>query len=176
MPLLIENAVRSELREVGKKYPQRRRMLLFLCSSCGTEMWVENDPKLLARRTGECRTCICSRFNPRKRPFEWLYNQLVYNAKYWGYSLSLTFEEFQEFVSIPECHYCGEPIVWNEYSSDSCSRAINLDRKDSQLGYEKSNLVVACVICNRIKNSYLSYEEMLLLSPVLRQIRIARKK
>ena len=36
-----------------------------------------------------------------------------------------------------------------------------LDRKDSSKGYLLSNVVPCCMMCNRIKNEYLTHEEML---------------
>lgn len=35
-----------------------------------------------------------------------------------------------------------------------------LDRKDSSKGYLVDNVVPCCVVCNRIKNRYLTHEEM----------------
>ena len=171
MPMSLENAVRTEIRFDGS---QRRTMGLFLCSGCGKEIWTEVTPKHLSQRSGKCRRCSAIGLG-RKRPYEWLYNDLVYNAHYFQREITITFENFLEFTKASECHYCSSPVAWAPHNSGNVSTASNLDRKDSGKGYIPGNLVVACAICNRIKNSHLSYEEMLRLGPVLRDIMEARK-
>lgn len=39
-------------------------------------------------------------------------------------------------------------------------RKLEVDRKDSNKGYTLNNIVWACHLCNTIKNSILTYEEM----------------
>ena len=38
---------------------------------------------------------------------------------------------------------------------------LSIDRKDNSLGYEKGNLALACMICNKIKSDFFSEKEML---------------
>lgn len=59
-------------------------------------------------------------------------------------------EEHQALLKQP-CTYCEGPL--NPTGS-------GLDRKDPRFGYTKDNVVPACVICNRVKNRYLTFEEM----------------
>lgn len=91
-------------------------------------------------------------------------------------ALSLTYEEFVPFTEIRECHYCGEAIVWLSHGRYAQNNGYHLDRKDNNQGYVKENVVVACKMCNRIKNNHLSYEEMLRLSPILRKIMAERPR
>lgn len=64
----------------------------------------------------------------------------------------LSLEEYSELIKLP-CYYCnnelGEPVV----------RSVGLDRLDSDKGYELSNCVSSCYICNCMKNAFLSPEE-----------------
>lgn len=71
--------------------------------------------------------------------------------------LDLTFEEYCAILakSKLKCHYCGSKLNSTGYG---------LDRKDSNKGYTKDNVVTCCGMCNRTKNCYLSYEEMIWLS------------
>jgi hypothetical protein len=69
------------------------------------------------------------------------------------------------------CHYCFDPIIWKAHTS---TKAINLDRKDNSLPHNKSNLVVCCGWCNSIKSDQLTYSEFILLSPILKEIRLRR--
>lgn len=61
------------------------------------------------------------------------------NAKTRGIIWKLSVSEFNSFWQKP-CHYCGRPIA-----------TIGIDRIDSSLGYEMSNCVACCFICNRMK-------------------------
>jgi len=113
-----------------------------------------------------------SRRGLKKRPYEWTFNKLVHVATTRGLEVSLTYEEFLEFTDVGACHYCTSKITWlpHNVGETNGNAKSNLDRKDNSLGYSKENCVVSCIICNRIKNNYLSYEEMMKLSPVLRTI------
>lgn len=65
------------------------------------------------------------------------------------------------------CHYCGGPL--NE-------TGVGLDSMDNTIGHTCYNVVPCCKLCNVRKNSDLTYEEMMLLSPALKQIRLSRKE
>jgi 5-methylcytosine-specific restriction endonuclease McrA len=163
-----------ELRPQGK---QNKTMCLYRCAGCGKDLWI--DPSKLPTHGGFCRSC-CSRDGIqailprkrglRKRPFEWLLNRLRHISSKRGLTVMLTYEEFLEFTQIAECHYCGSTILWTDHNQGRGNARTNLDRKNNALGYSKENCVVACIVCNRIKNNYLSYEDMMELSPVLRRI------
>jgi 5-methylcytosine-specific restriction endonuclease McrA len=84
--------------------------------------------------------------------------------------ITITYDDFLAYTSICACHYCGSPIKWSKDTKRGNSKAANLDRKNNELGYTTENIVVACVICNRIKNKYLTYDDMMLMSPILRRI------
>jgi hypothetical protein len=177
MPLYIENSLKKERRFESPKSKQKRTLYLFPCSGCGKEMWVSKSA--MPKRTGECRSCL-GRKSPnmreRKRPYEWIYNHLVRIAGS-KHGVVLTFEEFVEFTKTNACHYCGSLVTWSPHNtSGGGSKGWHLDRKDNDHGYSKENCVVACPMCNRIKNNHLSYEEMLRLSPVLREIVVERRR
>jgi hypothetical protein len=158
-----------------------RTYFKFLCASCGNEIWVPNSKRDLKKHSGQCRTCkgrstiqnvLPGNRGLRKRPYEWLLNRLIHSSKKRGVVCNLTYDQFIEFTNQSECHYCGSPVTWEPHNLGwvNGNAKCNLDRKDNDQGYEKENLVVACTICNRMKNSYLSYEDMLELSPILRRI------
>jgi hypothetical protein len=176
MGLSTENALRNEVRPWGRG---RRSGWVFPCKKCGTEMWVL--PEYLLTRGDFCKSCTSSlhckeHLSRKKRPFESLYNSgLLRRAKISGISVSLTYEEFLEFTTVNECHYCGGFIPWISHGRQSPSHGYHLDRKDNRRGYAADNLVVACAICNRIKNAHFSYEEMMRLAPHIRAIRLDRE-
>jgi hypothetical protein len=176
MSLQITDALRTELRPEGH---QNKTKCLYLCSSCKKEIWVL--PRRLISHTGMCRQCrgkqgikpiLPGERGLTKRPYEWLLNRLIHSSKKRGVECTLTYGEFLEFTKQKACHYCGSAITWSPHNTGwvNGSAKCNLDRKDNSNGYVKENLVVACIICNRMKNSYLSYEDMMELSPVLRRL------
>lgn len=132
-------------------------------------------------RTGHTKSCGCLRKEywrdrKRKEPYYWVYNHLLHRCKRGGIKCHLTFDEFREFTSILNCHYCQSPIQWQQYSSDKIhtskrnSSAYYLDRKDNGHGYAKDNCVVCCPLCNMTKSNNYSYKEMLKLGRIIEQI------
>lgn len=129
-------------------------------------------------RNGTTVSCGCAKKHPnpwrRRRPYEYIYNFLAKNADRGGQSVSLTYEEFLEFVGegIGHCYYCEAEITWSEY--DGSSPAYHLDRKDNAQGYHKDNLVVCCPVCNRVKSRFFTSDEFLVMMRALKEYRAAR--
>jgi hypothetical protein len=72
---------------------------------------------------------------------------------------------YESLIQDKECHYCLGPLE---------RTGGGLDRKSNGLGHTCYNVVPCCRKCNRIKGNDTSYEEMMLLAPVLREIRLKR--
>ncbi len=88
------------------------------------------------------------------------FNTGVKNAKARGYCWEIPFETYVVLAALP-CLYCGDSTL---------STGHGLDRKDSSIGYLVDNVVPCCKVCNKIKCSYLSYEEMIVaMKAVLKQ-------
>jgi len=148
--------------------------------TCGTKVevssWALNDNSDVISKTQSCgclnrEHCAAVGRSQRKRPYEHTYLTLKRAAAFRKRTISLTFEEFLEFTYVRECHYCGAPITWTEYSTNKGGRhnqAYNLDRKDSVLGYTKDNCVVCCARCNYGKSDRFTYEEWVDMTSVLR--------
>lgn len=120
-------------------------------------------------KSGKVVSCGCALEGcNKKKPYEWLYNQLLSVGLKVG--CSLTYEDFCDYTKINKCHYCDTQIVWQEYSHNrkKNTRAYNLDRKDNTKGYTKDNLVVCCASCNRTKGDRFTYEEFLKIAEVIK--------
>lgn len=177
MSLQITDALRKELRPQGR---QNKNMYLFRCATegCPNEFWVE--PRRFEKHKGFCLKCVrrnsMLQILPHQRgkilrPYEWLLNRLRHISEKRDVEVDLTYEEFLQFTRVSECHYCGSAISWTKHNMGKTGNGrTNLDRKNNEEGYSTENCVVACIVCNRIKNNYLSYEDMMRLSPILRQI------
>lgn len=130
---------------------------------CGTERPVRQTHLL----RGESTSCGCLRKenlakSRRLRPYESLYHTMLQHAKERKLAVDVSYEDFLEYIKQNHCHYCGADIKWDAYRRST--QAYNLDRKDNEGGYLKSNIVVACTRCNKAKSNHFSYEEWLVLT------------
>jgi hypothetical protein len=74
-----------------------------------------------------------------------------------------------------KCHYCEvlEKELPESFRKVSVSRngtinRLTIDRKNNNIGYIITNLVLACAQCNRMKGEFLSYEEMLQVGSIIK--------
>lgn len=65
-----------------------------------------------------------------------------------GYNFSLSLNQFNTLL-LGNCHYCNK------------SQAMGIDRRNNSLGYQISNVVSCCKVCNYMKNT-LKYEEFII--------------
>lgn len=136
-----------------------------MCKDCKqlkpiTEYNTHSQAKNLRRRY--CIECEKNRTQIRcKKPRErWMAakRRAARSGETWDISL----EAFEILLSRP-CHYCR-----GELNPTGCG----LDRIDNFTGYTENNVVSCCKQCNIVKNCFFSYDEMMLLSPVLTELRI----
>ena len=79
---------------------------------------------------------------------------IVSRSKRRGYEYNVSVEDIRELVNSP-CVYCLS------------TERIEVDRKDSSLGYLKDNIAPACHRCNTVKNNVVTYEEMMFIADFL---------
>lgn len=172
MALKAENAIRTEIIK-GKNHTQYR-LHYFKCLGCIKE--VKSRAAYLKKHSGFCRTCSSKKTikfaqgSNKLRPFEARYNNFLSRIKD---ETDLSYQDYLEFTKVPNCHYCERKINWEPYGENT--PGFFLDRKNNNIGHLKLNLVVCCGDCNKTKRNYFTYEEFVLLSPILKQIRSARK-
>lgn len=137
----------------------------FVCDCGGVGVSLTQSVK----RGGRCEKCAYkgARPNRRKRPFESAYNNFVKRARY---PVTITYEQFYELAKIKECHYCGAPVVWQEWRNKLVKGGAgsNLDRKDNMKPYTIDNVVVCCGRCNYAKGSHFTYNEWVEIGRVIR--------
>ena len=164
--LLKENALKKEKIVKGKN---RYYHYIFNCTECGKELTIQSSS--LKKHSGKCMRC-----SQLKEPYKYIYNELKSHKKR-GVDVKLTFEEFLDVINEKKCHYCGEDLIYEQYSrfwGEANSRAHKLDRKNNDLGYIKENVVTCCWECNRLKSDRFTYEEFIQLSPILKKIQSER--
>jgi hypothetical protein len=79
---------------------------------------------------------------------------LRYRAANKGILFDLSLFDVEDIINSP-CIYCGS------------LKRIEVDRKDSSLGYTKDNTAPACRRCNTIKNNVVTYDEMMKIVDIL---------
>jgi hypothetical protein len=176
--LKIENAIRSELRITGTqkqgRFVMRRTFYTFICKDCSTEFTPVNTD--LKRASGRCRACAdlntakINRNRSPEVPYKTLYNKFIYDRSRdvrWK-PCDISFEDFLGFTKIKQCHYCNSEIFWAAKAIGRLGQKYNLDRKDNNLGYLKSNVVVCCWRCNETKSDRFTYEQFLKIGEVLK--------
>lgn len=142
----------------------------FECSECNIDIKAQQNQ--LGRHSGKCASC-----SHKGIPYYFIYNELK-NHRNNNVEFKLTFEEFLIVINKPECHYCENILIYNKHSRNegvSLTRAHQLDRKDNNKGYIFDNLVPCCWECNRLKSNRFTYDEFMLLSPIMKNIMKNRK-
>ncbi len=140
----------------------------FECINCGSD--IKSQSSQLKTHSGKCRKCT-----QRKKPYEHILNELIHTCNKRNiHKVTINHNEFIEIIKDSTCHYCDKELIFHPYTrnenSNYVSRAYQLDRKDNDLGYNIDNVVPCCWNCNRIKSDIYTYDEFLLLSPILKEI------
>lgn len=78
-------------------------------------------------------------------------------AKRRNINWKLSRDDFTKLIKM-NCHYCGTSASLEVRSKFHKMNVNGIDRKDNARGYEISNCLPCCEICNRAKNN-LTYEE-----------------
>ena len=143
----------------GKGRPVRS----FLCKcDCGTECIVRGD--YLHRETSKscgCLTKEVARVKGKKQKTKESYHNLLFcnakaSAKQRHLFFNLTKEEHLFLIEQP-CFYCG--LIPTMPTTKQAKRTgvpfphHGIDRKDSTIGYTKTNCVSCCSVCNYMKHT-----------------------
>jgi len=86
--------------------------------------------------------------------------------------LNISKEEFVKWYNQEEkiCYYCKRTLKEIKEENDRMNEKINrltIDRANNKRGYEKGNMVLACMRCNAIKSDYFTRDEMLLIGKII---------
>ena len=143
--------------EFSNKDSRSRRYYLCKCE-CGVEK-VIHGAALVSGNTKSCGCLVSISAEKRSLPGNSAaINQLILGYKRhardrdlaWG----LTLDDVVEISSKP-CAYCGAPPsnVKKGFKESADLIYSGIDRVDNTVGYEKSNCVPACRVCNYAKNN-----------------------
>ena len=134
----------------------RKGRVCHSCSQKGKVLSTETRQKISDNNALRGKPNLLS----RKRPYEWLYNRVVKQAKDRNQTVELSFDQFLDCIKQTQCHYCHAPLAWSEYHSAKTKNfCFNLDRMNNESGYTKDNLCTCCWRCNHAKSNIFSYDE-----------------
>ena len=90
------------------------------------------------------------------------YNSLKSRAKKRKIPVTISFEYFKH-LKLSDCHYCGVSSMLLQFYCEVMNIRtpwMSIDRKDNELPYSPDNVVPCCFLCNKIKGSFFTEEEM----------------
>jgi hypothetical protein len=138
--------------------------------SCRKILTEENSsPSALKQSGGWCKECTRDRVKEYSRTLSGRHCCVKRDLSREGVSrddLLWHFNFYCEIIKDDSCHYCGGSLNPTSHA---------LDRVDSSKGHTCCNVVPCCWRCNNMKSDDISYEEMMLLAPVLQEIRLRRE-
>lgn len=97
------------------------------------------------------------------------FSALKARARKKNLEVTLSFSEYKR-MKLGACYYCGvENSLLHFYAEHTGVRTpwMSIDRKDNAAGYTPENSVGACFLCNKIKGSFFTSEEMLLIGRLI---------
>ena len=154
-----------------------------LCSTCKVSLTKESSASAVFKKgSGYCRPCTKTydknRLKRKPRPKDFYAYRRTVAGRHRFLCTKLKLEKipasdllwrrsfYSGIVAEFKCHYCDGPLSDTGYG---------LDRISNVIGHLCFNVVPCCGVCNSVKSNHFTYQEMRLLSPVLKRIREARK-
>jgi len=120
------------------------------------------------RRTVQYRELVKKNLDKCRRELSTgtLFKKMRENSKSRKWNLNFTFKEFECWYKYVDriCEYCR---INNNDILIMTGKILGIDRKDSALPYTLRNICICCELCNRVKSSILSYEEMLIVGKII---------
>lgn len=142
---------------------KKNRRVLVICDCGGAK-----ETNLHTILNGECKSCGCLnrelssqriKARPEKRNKELSAQKHLFNQYKWGAidrsrKFEITLDDFIQ-ITTSNCFYCGiEPLQIKKCYGYSGEYKYNgIDRLNNNLGYELTNCVPCCRMCNIAKNN-----------------------
>lgn len=156
--LNVDNHPGADLPNAWIAYAHRD-FFTFVCN-CGEYFKLRSTNSFTSYEDIQCPDC--KRIGRLKENIgeRYIFKRVKWDAKKAGRSFNLSFDWFVKAIHQP-CHYCNRVDI-NKVNVASKKageflltdfRYNGLDRVDNSIGYEESNCVPCCVVCNRAKNS-----------------------
>jgi hypothetical protein len=147
------------------KHPRVKIIKTFICIDCGKET------QHTSSHQKRCSLCAPPGFYERRNKRTPRGRYIQFRARHVSKEdipktdLIWSCNFYMEIIKDGICHYCNGPLN---------SSGHGLDRVDNSLGHFCYNVIPCCKHCNTIKGDHFSYDEMMKLVPVIREIRRLR--
>jgi hypothetical protein len=128
--------------------PHRR---LSHCKKCNHNKYLARMKDESYRKNSVKKSKKWQKENPLRSKFLIARSNALNDKRRRSIAFSLTFEECVSMWN-QGCYYCGDSLLNKSGSS--------LDRRDNNLGYSLENVLPCCGKCNKIRNTFLTVEEM----------------
>lgn len=134
------------------------------CLKCGFEVFTYESDMLESHRT-VCKNCRLNPINNNLTESDMaklnimFQNNIVKRSIKLGFSCEITLEDYLSLIT-KDCYYCGCKPNQEKMINGKKLLHHGLDRKDSNFGYKKENVVPCCKTCNMAKGC-LSEKEFL---------------
>ena len=126
--------------------------------SAQAKTWRENNKEIKAARDKAYREANKERVKNIKEEYyktsQGKFSRIKVGAKQRGLLFEIDYEHYEKNLWGKPCHYCKTEIPSNG------TKAIGLDRKDSNGGYTRKNVVPCCWSCNTKKQA-IPYDEFM---------------
>lgn len=147
-------------RQVEKHYTKTATFFYGVCQVCG------NSRRLISSHVGQILSgrgtgCRCATRSSDSGPeYKWRYQNYIQAAKKRNLEWKLSYQQFID-ITQKNCYYCGaEPEMRPSHHKrwDFKFPMSGIDRIDSSIGYDDSNVVPCCSHCNQAKWDYTTGE------------------
>ena len=156
----VEALEKGKVQYYTAKVLDRIRRGVLRCYGCKTEFpfdMFSTSYRFLDKKNRLCRPCVQEGKRNGAAPFGNAKALARNGKKDW----ELSKEQYMQLVC-QLCSYCKRPLG---------KTGIRLDRIDNARGYEITNVLPCCYLCNRIRSDYFSVEEMrVLVGPTVQRV------
>lgn len=108
------------------------------------------------------RSPYCPQCTNNHRPLIEKFKTVKKRANATNRTFDLTIQDIINLHTHTNCTYCLIPVAGSNQQ---------IDRKDNDKGYTLSNCVISCAKCNTFKGNKLSYDEMIAIAKLLKDMR-----
>ena len=135
-----------------------------------TKLWIKANPE--KHKENSRRSILIYDKTPKA-----FYKTIKINSKHRGMNVLITRDIFvQWYISQNKiCYYCGitedKLYLLPKRNNGSQVRRLTVDRLNNQKPYRLDNIVLACWLCNRVKNDYFTENEMFEIAEIIKRKR-----
>lgn len=136
-----------------------------ICKVCLKKQSIDNFFRHHLTKDGwrnECKVCMNVQGKRHRLSLRGKWTIGKKKASLRGMAFTISFERYKELIAFG-CYYC-KVSLFGVYGT-------SLDRINNEIGYVNENVVPCCPMCNRIRHTYLTVDEMLAVAKLLREMR-----